>query len=204
MMTSKVDKKELSTLLTRYSIIRFGEFTLKSGRKSWYYIDLRLIPSFPEVFRYVIKCYKELISSLENIDGFAGVAVAGVPFSSVLGFEMSLPSLIVRPETKEHGRKRQVEGVLPPNSNVVLIDDLITTGGSKIPSINALRDAGYKVNDLVVLVNRSEGNLDEIKEVDVRLHAFVDVEEIFRTCLSLDDTIIPPEQKEIIERNWKG
>lgn len=200
-MSKAALKNQLAELLAKNNIIRFGEFTLKSGKKSWFYIDLRLIPSYPEVFRFVISCYKQLLSPLKHVDAIAGVAVAGVPFSSVLGYEMGVPSLIVRPEPKEHGRKRQVEGTLPTKSNVAIIDDLITTGGSKIPSINALREEGYEVTDLVVLVNRSEAELREIEEQKVKLHYFVHVNEIFDMCLNLDDTVIPPEQKELIKKN---
>jgi len=195
--------RKLSELLVKNKIIKFGSFTLKSGKKSWFYIDLRLIPSYPELFQFVISCYEKLLSKISNVEGVAGVAVAGIPFSSVLGYKLSLPSLIVRPQPKEHGLKKQVEGVVKQGANIVLIDDLITTGGSKIPSIEALRDEGYTVQDLVVLIDRSENEIKELTEKGVKLYSYTNMNQIFQTCLELAADILPENKKELIRSNWK-
>ncbi|MHA1222359.1 MAG: orotate phosphoribosyltransferase [Candidatus Heimdallarchaeaceae archaeon] len=197
----EVNIKELTRLLIENDILKFGEFTLKSGMKSWFYLDLRLIPSFPETYNYVINCYLKLLEKVEEFDALAGVAVAGIPFSSVLGYKLKVPSLIVRPSPKEHGLKKVVEGNIKPQSEVVLIDDLITTGSSKIPGILALRELGFKVENLVVLVDRSLGSLEELDEIQVKLISFCKIEEIFKCTLELEEHLVSKEKKEIILSN---
>ncbi|MBY9001084.1 MAG: orotate phosphoribosyltransferase [Candidatus Heimdallarchaeota archaeon] len=194
-------KKELARLLLKDKILKYGEFTLKSGEKSWFYVDLRLISSFPKTFEFVIGCYIDLVKKIENVEAFAGVAVAGIPFSSVMGYLLNLPSIIVRPQPKEHGLKKLVEGNIPVSSKVVLVDDLITTGSSKIPGILALRDKNFKVEDMVVLVDRSQSNLEELIDLNINLHAFISIEELFKLCLELDKSYISEEEKELIRTN---
>jgi len=204
-MNSESSILRLSEMLVERSILKFGTFKLKSGLTSWFYVDLRLIPSYPSLFQYIISCYKELLKEIpDDIDGLAGVAVAGIPFSSVLGYELSLPALIVRPQPKEHGLKKQVEGIAEKGSNIVIIDDLITTGGSKIPSITALEEEGYTVRHLVVLIDRSEGELKELKEKGIKIHSYATINQIFEACLKLSDNILSIEQKDLIRKNWKN
>ena len=144
------------------------------------------------------------MKKIKKYDAVAGVAVAGVPFSSVLGYDLKIPSLIVRSQQKDHGLKKKVEGNLPKNSSVILIDDLITTGSSKIPGILVLREMGFTVNDMVVLIDRSQGQTGQIDQLGVKLHSFATIEEIFRECLLLDENILDSEKKEIIEKNLRN
>ena len=197
-----VDISELTKLLVVNDIIKFGDFELKSGEKSWFYVDLRLISSYPSVFRYTIECYKSLLNKIDNFDAVAGVAVAGVPFSAVLGFVLDKPSLIVRPQSKLHGLKKLVEGFLQQNKEVVLIDDLITTGGSKIPGIKALRQENYIVKNLIVLIDRSQGNIEDLDKSEINLISFGKIEDIFEECLKEDNDWISEEDKKIIKANW--
>ena len=194
-------KRKLTELLLKNDILKYGDFTLKSGKKSWFYVDLRLISSYPETFEFVIDCYIDMIKSIHEVDALAGVAVAGVPFSAVTGYKLGIPSIIVRPQVKEHGLKKIVEGSIPSASRVVLIDDLISTGSSKTPGILALRDNGFVVDNLIVLVDRSQSNLEELKNLDIKLHSFITINEIFKLCLGLDGEYISEHDKKLIEKN---
>lgn len=194
-------KRKLTELLLKNKILKYGEFTLKSGKKSWFYVDLRLISSYTETFEFVIDCYIDMIKRVPDIDALAGVAVAGIPFSAVTGYKLGIPSIIVRPQVKEHGLKKIVEGNIPTASRVVLIDDLITTGSSKIPGILALRDSDFVVDDMIVLIDRSQSKLEELENLNVNLHSFITIDEIFKLCLDIDDEYISDHDKKLIKNN---
>ncbi|MCE7740880.1 MAG: orotate phosphoribosyltransferase [Candidatus Heimdallarchaeota archaeon] len=199
----KANLQELTKQIIKQGILKFGDFTLKSGKKSWFYLDLRLISSFPDTFNFVIKCYKKKLKEIGKYDAVVGVAVAGVPFSAVLGYTLNIPSLIIRTQKKDHGLRNKIEGFLPEKSTIVLIDDLITTGSSKIPGILALREMGYVVKDMLVLVDRSQGHSGQIDQLGVKLHSFASIEQIFTESLHLDDDILDEKTREIIAKNLR-
>ncbi|TET78328.1 MAG: orotate phosphoribosyltransferase [Candidatus Heimdallarchaeota archaeon] len=197
----KPSSRELTKHIIENGILKFGDFTLKSGKKSWFYIDLRLIPSYPDTFNLAIRCFKVLLDKIDECDAVAGVAVGGIPFSSVIGYKLKIPSLVVRTHQKDYGLKKKIEGIAKAGAKIVLVDDLITTGSSKIPGILALREKGFILKNMVVLIDRSQGNLGQIEEIGVKLHSFVTIEDIFNECLSLDDKLVLSEVKETIKKN---
>src|SRR5687767_6983064 len=129
-------------------------FTWSSGWKSPIYCDNRLSLSFPEV-RNVIK--NGLVSAIrENFftaEGVAGVATAGIAQGALVADAMGLPFLYVRPKPKDHGMQNLIEGKITKGQKVVVIEDLVSTGGSSLKSVAALRDAGFKVLGMVSIFN---------------------------------------------------
>jgi orotate phosphoribosyltransferase len=129
-------------------------FTWSSGRKSPIYCDNRLSLSFPDV-RTSIK--KGLISAIkENFftaESIAGVATAGIPQGTLVAEEMNLPFLYVRPKPKDHGMENLIEGKITKGQKVVVIEDLVSTGGSSLKAVQALRDAGFHVLGMVSIFN---------------------------------------------------
>ena len=134
MKTEKVtlDKKDrMANILYKIDAIKFGVFQLSSGKASPYYIDLRVIPSFPDAFREICDFYAQYITDeigLKNFDRIAGIPLAGIPFASQIAYNLKKPFLYVRKDIKLHGRERRVEGILISGEKVLLIDDLVTTG----------------------------------------------------------------------------
>ena len=169
--------KELAIKLFRNNCILFGKFKLTSGLISPYYIDLRKVPSYPNLFREVIKAYVEQVSKLDP-ETIAGIATAGLPIASVVAYELNLPLVYVRKEVKEHGTGRVVEGVVKEGSKTVVIDDVATTGGSIVTAANELRRLGADVKYAVVLIDREQGAREELRKLGIELRSVMRVTEL--------------------------
>jgi orotate phosphoribosyltransferase len=173
-------KAVLAGALFEIGALRFGKFTLASGKTSSYYLDLRVVPSYPDVYSIVVRAYRSLANGIgkSGFDVVAGVATAGVTFSSPLAFLLKKPMVYVRREEKGHGLGRLVEGAVRPGLKALVVDDLVTTGGSMLSAVDALRKLGCRVDDALALVDRQEGGASNLMERRVRLHSFTDVQEL--------------------------
>lgn len=163
---------------------RLGEFVLKSGKKSPFYVDLRRTSSSAALMKLIGKAYATLISGLE-FDLIAGIPVAALTLATALSLETGIPMIYPRMNKKAHGTGNAVEGNYKKGDRVLLLDDLITTGKSKIEAIDILRDAGLVVVDLVVLLERGAQGRADMETAGVSLHSFAPVEELFRRCREL-------------------
>ncbi|MGH2521209.1 MAG: orotidine-5'-phosphate decarboxylase [Anaerolineales bacterium] len=151
---------------------RFGQFTLKSGILSPIYLDLRRLVTYPEILRRVAQAYAEKLSALK-FDRLAGIPYAGLPIATAIALEMNRPLLYPRREAKNYGTQASVEGDFRPGETVAVIDDLATTGDTKIESIQKLEAAGLIVRDIVVLIDREQGAREALAQAGYRLHAVV-------------------------------
>ena len=127
-------------------------FTWASGWKSPMYCDNRKILSYPQVRTFI---RHEFVKKIEDQYGkpevIAGVATGGIPIGALVAQEMNLPFIYVRPEAKGHGLNNQIEGVVEEGQTVVVIEDLISTGGSSLKAVEALRNVGVQVKGLVAV-----------------------------------------------------
>ena len=120
-------------------------FTWASGLLSPIYCDNRVALSHPEVRTFLKKCLAEKSTVFGTFDVVAGVATAGIPHGALLADILELPFIYVRSGAKDHGRRNQIEGELQAGQRVLVIEDLISTGGSCLTAVDALRDAGAEV-----------------------------------------------------------
>lgn len=146
--------------------------TFKSGIKSPVYCDNRRFPFWPEEWAKVIHGFEALIAERKiPVDVVGGVEAAGIPHSAALGFAMRLPSIFIRKEPKAHGTKKRIEGGDVAGRRVVLVEDLVTTGGSSIAAIEALRAEGAVAGDCLAII--SYGFPEAVKQFEaagIRLH----------------------------------
>lgn len=176
--------KEFSIFLHENKIIRFGDFTLASGKKSPYYVDLRLVPSYPHQFRKMVKYLQDEIikdTGLDKFDSLVSVPTGGLVIASALAIEIVKPLIYVRSKPKDYGTSKSIEGKIWEGLKAVMIDDVATTGGSVVNGIKSLTEAKIKVEDVYVIVNRMEGAEEALKEQGVTLHSITNVMQITKS-----------------------
>jgi uridine monophosphate synthetase len=169
--------RDLILALHEADCIQFGEFTLASGKLSPVYVDLRRVASFPDLFEKVVDAYTNLIRPLQ-FDCLAGVPYAALPVGAALALKMKRPLIYPRKEVKAHGTGRAVEGVFEPGQAALVVEDVVTSGGSLFKSIEALEAAGLAVRDAVVLLEREQGGLPAVSERGYRLHYALTMSEV--------------------------
>lgn len=204
-MSLENEKSELSQILNRIGAIKFGTFKLTSGRISPYYIDLRIIPSFPDAFQKVCDLYIKLLEKdlgVENFDRIAGIPTAGMPFASVIAYHLKKPFIYIRSKVKLHGRERRIEGVIMPGNRVLLVDDLVTTGLSLRKAAKNMRAEGGVVSDALVMLDREEGGKERLLKDNIKLHYLLTASEAATKLYELG-TIEEEQLKTILKQTKK-
>ncbi|QMU54356.1 MAG: orotate phosphoribosyltransferase [Nitrosopumilus sp.] len=173
--------KEFAIFLYKKGIIKFGDFTLASGKKSPYYVDLRLVPSHPIEFRKMVKYLENEITQdigLNDFDSIVSVPTGGLIIASALAIETVKPLIYVRSKPKDYGTSKSVEGEIHEGMHVVMIDDVATTGGSVVNAIKSLNKANISIKDAYVIVNRMEGADEALLELGVKMHSVLNILQI--------------------------
>lgn len=161
-------RPQLAALLRKKSLLR-GEFTLTSGLKSNYYLDCKLTTLDPEGAFLTGQCVLQAIEAMNvKADAVGGLSMGADPVVSativVSHIERRpIPGFLVRKEAKKHGRQKQIEGVSGPIHNVVIVDEVCTTGKSTFEAIEAAEAEGYEVIAVISLVDREEGGAEKLK-----------------------------------------
>jgi len=161
-------------LLTSEAVM-FGEFTLTSGRKSNFYVNIKKASTDPGILKNIAECMREHLGDEKII---AGMELGAVPLAVALALESGLPYVIIRKEKREHGTGSQLEGKLVKGSKVMLVEDVATTGGSLVKAVAAVREAGGIVEKAIVVVDREEGGTEKAREINIELIPLVKISDL--------------------------
>lgn len=157
---SQVQDAALRAEVLSAAVLR-GQFVLRSGRTSTYYVDKYRFQVQPELLRRVAARLSELVPRATVV--LAGVELGAVPLVTAVSLHTGLPFIIIRKDAKEHGTANLIEGVLQPGSAVTIVEDVFTTGGQALQSAAKVEQAGGKVIRIVVVLDRGEGGLAAVR-----------------------------------------
>lgn len=188
---------ELYSKLFDCGCIRFGEFMLKLGVMTPVYIDLRTLVSFPDVLRSVGDAMLDIMKDI-SYDRVAGIPYAGLPIGVAVSLAADKPMLYSRKEAKSHGTAKLIEGAYNPGETVVVIDDIITDGASKIEAIQPLQEAGLIVKDVVIVLDREQGGAAKLAQAGYTLHSVGKLSEVLESLVRQGK--VSPEKRDEVAR----
>lgn len=167
-------RESLGRLLLAVAYLE-GDFVLRSGRRSKYYLDKYLFETEPRVLRGIVRelagMIREDLARGERYQRLAAPELGAVALAAGVSMETGLPFIIVRKEAKEYGTAKGMEGGWAQGERVAVVEDIVTSGGAALSAIRRLREAGMEVEDLYCVVDREEGGREAAAAEGVRLHA---------------------------------
>ena len=172
-----MNKKELIKDLKECEAIRFGHFVLTSGATSDYYIDIKKASTSPKILKKIAEAMAE---HTDKYDLLAGMELGAVPLVVAVSLETGIPYVIIRKEKREHGTGKQIEGRDVGGKKVLVIEDVATSGGSILKTIEILRDSKAEVDKVLVVVDRESGAREKIKNLDADFIPLISVSEILK------------------------
>ncbi len=178
--------------LFRLGAIQFGQFTLASGLESPIYIDLRLLVSAPRILARAAQEYARILAGLPW-DRIAGVPYAALPIGTAVALAGDAPLIYPRKEAKEYGLAKAIEGAWQPGERVVIIEDLITSGGSTLRTAERLRAAGLEVTDAIVLIDRQQGGVERLAQAGITAHSVFTLTQILDILVA--EGLLGPEKR---------
>ncbi len=186
----------LAITLHDIGAIQFGRFRLHSGRESRIYVDLRVLVSYPEALRAATAAYRTVLDALP-FDLLAATPLAGLPIGTALCLDMDRPLIYPRKTAKSYGTGKNIEGRYSIGQTVVVIDDLVTSGDSILETIAAIKAAGLKVHDAVVLIDREQGGREMLAAQGYQLHAVATLRDMLGS-LTAHGRITQPQLDEVL------
>lgn len=186
----------LITTLYQIGAVQFGEFQLKSGQTSSVYLNLRKIISYPGFLRQIADAmWAKVHDRAMNV--VCGVPYTALPIATCLSLDQNIPMIMRRKEKKDYGTKQSIEGVFQPGDRCLVIEDVITTGGSIIETANDLTAAGLVVSDVIALIDREQGGRANLEQ-HYQTYTVLTITEILEYLLT--STVLKPNEKPLIEK----
>lgn len=177
-----MDNSEIIQALKDCDAVQFGEFTLASGQKSNFYIDIKKASTDPKTLKIIADYIARLLPSVTNTPAgkiiIGGVELGGVPIATAVSLSTQYPLLIIRKATKEYGTKSRYVGKLNTSKEIILMEDVTTSGGSVKKAIAALQEDGADIRKVITIVDRESGAAASLKELGVELIPLVSSSEL--------------------------
>tara|TARA_B100000315_G_scaffold81381_2_gene74626 strand:+ start:3386 stop:3979 length:594 start_codon:yes stop_codon:yes gene_type:complete len=169
--------EKIAKALTDANVVKFGEFTLTSGNISPIYVNLRVLPSYPDSMAIVTE---ELVKAVKKLkpEVIAGAETAGIPLATAISIKTKIPMIYVRKRPKSYGTNEQIEGVLKKDAKVILVDDMATNAFSKIKFIDGIKYSGGIVEDVLIVLDREQGGVEALAKEKVKLHSLITLKEL--------------------------
>jgi orotate phosphoribosyltransferase len=167
-------KNQLIKLLKDNHVVKYGNFTLSSGKESNYYVDMKRAITDPIILTKVAEIISKKLDT-NDVDKIAGPALGAIPIVTAVSILSSIPMLMIRKEKKDYGTSELIEGDLQVGDKVIVLEDVTTTGGSLIKAVKAVSENGGLVNKAFVIVDRDEGAIDNLKKEGIELEPLVSV-----------------------------
>jgi orotate phosphoribosyltransferase len=168
------EKIELIELLRNKEVVKFGKFTLSSGKESDYYVNMKMAVTDPKILKTIAKIVSNSITS-EKIDKIAGPALGAVPIATAISLESEIPMLMIRKAKKSYGTSKLIEGTLEEGDSVVVVEDVTTTGDSLLKAVKAIEENGGDVKRAVVIVDRDEGAIENLEKEGILLEPLLSI-----------------------------
>ncbi len=166
--------KGLKEMLEECGAVKYGDFTLTSGKKSSYYVDIKKASTQPLILRAIAE------GMAPHADGkrIAGMELGAVPIAAAVSLKTDIPFVMIRKKKREHGTGSRIEGELESGEKVVIVEDVTTTGGSSVETVSVLREEGAVVERVMSVVDRNEGAAEALSKIGVELISLISASEL--------------------------
>jgi uridine monophosphate synthetase len=189
--------------LFEYNCVKFGQFTLKNGTVSPIYFDFRPLISYPSLLEHIGRVMASKIQEI-GCDRIAGVIQSGIPIAVSTSLYSKIPMIYMRKEYKNYGTKQLIEGEYKKGDRILIIDDVVTDGGSKVEAIEHFRFEGLVVEDVLVILDREQGAKKMLKgEYNCKLQSLIDVKDMISYLFKTKDIDNDIKQK-VNQMYWGG
>lgn len=167
---------QLVKMLTETGAVKFGDFTLSSGRKSNYYVDKYIFETNPKCLAAIGERLAKVIPV--GTQRLAGIEIGSIPLAAIASVKSGMPFVIVRKEKKGYGTNKLVEGVFSKGEKVLVIEDVVTTAKGALGAVHALKEAGLAVDTVVCVVDRGEGGRENLEKEGLKVLSLVTSKEL--------------------------
>ena len=191
-----LNKNELIRKFIQLGCFKEGNFLLKSGKQSNYYVDLRCLVSHPSILKQICELIYDCLDIGTDLWNICGLPYAGIPYAQTLSIMYDVPNILLRKEKKNHGTLKMIEGEFQEGDELVIIDDILTSGASLIESLEHLKQ--FNIKKIIVIVDRKEGGMEKLKEIGYNIESLFTIDDFKKEMSSVN--IVNTIRKNIIQK----